>query len=223
MEFTSQSKRLPIYLLVDVSGSMAGAPITAVNDGLQVFETTLKGDPMAMETAYVSVISFESDARQVIPLSSVTSFTAPTLMAGGATSLGKALELLGKAIDSEIVEKSHESPGDCKPLVFLLTDGEPTDDWQGPLATLKNRLNRKPASIFAIGCGPNVNKSVLHQITESVMLMADVTSDQIKALFQWISQSAKVASRTASQVSTEAGSSMNVQLPPPPGGFVISL
>lgn len=61
-------RRLPIYLLLDTSGSMSGEPIEAVKNGVQLLETTLKQDPYALETAYISVITFDASAQQVTPL-----------------------------------------------------------------------------------------------------------------------------------------------------------
>lgn len=61
-------RRLPVYLLLDTSGSMHGEPIEAVKNGVQTLLTTLKQDPYALETAYVSVITFDSTARQAVPL-----------------------------------------------------------------------------------------------------------------------------------------------------------
>ena len=63
-------RRLPVYLLLDTSGSMYGEPIEAVKNGVQTLLTTLKQDPYALETAYVSVITFDSSARQAVPLTS---------------------------------------------------------------------------------------------------------------------------------------------------------
>ena len=161
------SRRLPIYLLLDVSGSMCGAPIEAVNNGLKDLEAALKSDPHALESAYVSIIAFESDARQIMPLTEAGQFRAPILDASGGTSLGKALSYLGQCLDREVHPKSATHPGDWKPLIFLMTDGEPTDDWQGPSLDFKRRKAYRPANLIAIGCGPHVNTSTLRQLTET--------------------------------------------------------
>ena len=61
-------RRLPVYLLLDCSGSMTGEPIEAVKTGLQVLVSALRQDPQAIESAYLSVITFDSSARQVVPM-----------------------------------------------------------------------------------------------------------------------------------------------------------
>lgn len=82
-------RRFPVYLLLDTSGSMHGEPIEAVKNGVQTLLTTLKQDPYALETAYVSVITFDSSARQAVPLTDLLSFQMPALTASGTTSLAK--------------------------------------------------------------------------------------------------------------------------------------
>ena len=71
-------RRLPVYLLLDCSGSMMGEPIEAVRQGVKALLSELKGDPQALETAYLSVITFDSSARQVIPLTELMQFQEPS-------------------------------------------------------------------------------------------------------------------------------------------------
>src|SRR4051812_29796604 len=123
-------RRLPVYLVLDTSGSMSGEPIEAVKNGVQVMVSALRSDPYALETAYLSVISFDSQARQVVPLTELTAFQVPELQANGATALGDALRLVAERIETEVQKTATDSKGDWKPLVFLMTDGGPTDDWR---------------------------------------------------------------------------------------------
>ena len=51
-------RRLPVYLLVDTSGSMMGEAIESVRNGLQMLVSALRQDPYALETAYLSVYYF---------------------------------------------------------------------------------------------------------------------------------------------------------------------
>lgn len=74
-------RRLPVYLLLDVSGSMMGEPITAVQNGVQTLVSALNGDPQALESAYLSVITFSNSAQQVVPLTELNQFVPPQLQA----------------------------------------------------------------------------------------------------------------------------------------------
>ena len=88
---TTSTRRQPVYLLLDVSGSMSGAPIMAVEQGVQLLHNELMNQPQAVEVVHLSVITFASTAQQVTPLTPISSFTPPPLTAGGGTSLGGAL------------------------------------------------------------------------------------------------------------------------------------
>jgi uncharacterized protein YegL len=212
---------MPVYLLLDVSGSMTGAPIQAVEQGVQLLHNELLAQPQAVEMVHLSVITFASSVNQVIPLSPVTSFSPPSLSAGGGTSLGGALRLLGQCLDREITPTTPTKKGDYKPLVFMLTDGEPTDSWEPEVAALKARREKKVGSIIALGCGDSVNTGVLRQITESVLLMTDVTPDNLRAFFKWVSASVTTASQSAA--SPTGGEAPAATLPPPPAGFQVVL
>jgi len=59
--------------------------------------------------------------------------------------------------------------GDYKPLVFLLTDGQPTDKWKPAAEAVRRANNPKIANIYAIGCGPDVDTNILRQITDIVL------------------------------------------------------
>ena len=48
---SSYVRRLPVYLLLDCSGSMSGEPIESVRQVIKMLVNELKGDPQALETA----------------------------------------------------------------------------------------------------------------------------------------------------------------------------
>ena len=198
-EGESQTRRLPIYLLLDTSGSMIGDKIEAVNVGVRILYDELMQDPMAIETAYLSVITFDNQVKQVIPLTALTQFQPISLRASGGTSLGAALKLLNEALDRDTITNSPDRKGDYKPLVFLLTDGKPTDSWEEPAKALRNRPKQKLATIIALGCGGpgDVDENILKKVADVVLLMQNVNADQIHQFFKWVSQSVSTASKSA--------------------------
>ena len=113
-------RRLPIYLLLDTSGSMNGEPIAAVQNGVQMVMSALQNDPQALETAYISIITFESEVKQLIPLTELSQFNPPQLRAGGCTSMGEALKFISESADKEIMKNTPDTKGDWKPMVFIV-------------------------------------------------------------------------------------------------------
>ena len=204
-------RRLPVYLLIDTSGSMHGEPIEAVKNGIQLLVSTLSQDPYALETAYLSVITFSESARQVVPLTELTGFQEPKLLAGGPTALGHALCLLSERVENEVHKTTYEKKGDWKPLVFLMTDGVPTDDITQGLAAIKKQ---KFGVIVACAAGQNADINTLKQITECVVQLDTADSATIKAFFKWVSASIS----TGSMKVEDAGKDVTSldELPPPP-------
>ncbi|MCK7553986.1 VWA domain-containing protein [Chitinophaga sedimenti] len=98
-------RRLPVYLLLDTSGSMTGEPIEAVKNGVQMMIHSLRQNPQALETAFVSIITFDSSARQVIPLTDLASFQMVDLKATGVTAMGGALDLLADKLQQEVARQ----------------------------------------------------------------------------------------------------------------------
>lgn len=184
-------RRLPVYLLLDCSGSMYGEPIEAVKNGVQVLVSTLRQDPYALETAYLSIITFDSSAKQVTPLTELSSFQQPTIEANGCTALGEALTLLANRVDQEVTKTTAEQKGDWKPLVFIMTDGVPTDDLNKGLAEFKKH---KFGMVVACAAGQGADTNVLKQITESVVQLDTADSSTIKSFFKWVSASVSAGS-----------------------------
>ncbi len=195
-------RRLPVYLLLDTSGSMTGEPIEAVKNGLHLLVSTLRQDPYALESAFLSVITFDSSAKQVVPLTELATFVPPSITATGTTAMGEALALLATCIDTEVAKTTAEVKGDWKPLVFIMTDGSPTDDWKKGYDNLKNI---RTGVIVACAAGHNADTSVLKQITEVVVQLDSADSSTISAFFKWVSASVSTGSQKIDSGQKEVG------------------
>jgi uncharacterized protein YegL len=208
-------RSLPVYLVADCSGSMAGSAIESVKSGMRAAHAEMMGDPSTVEVAFISLITFNDSATQLIPLTDIAQFNFPDFQAGGRTNLGAALKLLIERMDIEVAKNSPEQKGDWKPLVFLFTDGAPTDtDWPKYASDLKAK---RSCNMIALAAGEAGDSSVLKQITETVLVMKDMGPDSFKAFFKFVSQSVK---QTSQKVGTTPGGS-GITLPPPPPGITI--
>jgi uncharacterized protein YegL len=211
-------RKLPVYLLLDVSGSMSGEPIEAVKSGVQTLVSTLRQDPYALETAYLSVITFDDSARQLIPLTELSAFQTPSISSSGTTSLGQALSVLSDCIESEVAKTTAEIKGDWKPLVFIMTDGVPTDDWHRGLENLRKV---RTGVIVACAAGHGADTSVLKQITEIVVQLDTADASTIKAFFKWVSASVSTGSQKVDQGQKEITGIGDLPPPPPEVNVVI--
>jgi uncharacterized protein YegL len=204
-------RKLPVYLLLDTSGSMSGEPIEAVKNGVQVMISSLRQNPQAIETAFISVITFDNSARQIIPLTDLSSFQMKDIQATGTTALGDALKLVSNCIDNEVAKTSLDTKGDWRPLVFIMTDGVPTDNWQSGLTEFKKR---KVAFTIACAAGDGADTNLLKQITDNVVSLDTADSQSISKFFAWVSASIGVSSSKVEESGKEVAG-LN-ELPPPP-------
>ncbi|EXJ13526.1 hypothetical protein D779_3620 [Imhoffiella purpurea] len=194
-------RRLPVFFLLDCSESMVGENLRRMEETLQTIVRVLRGDPHALETVHISVIAFAGVARTIVPLVEVVSFYPPKLPLGGGTSLGEALDALMVELDTAVVRTTPERKGDWKPIVYLLTDGRPTDD-PSPAIARWNAQYAKRATLTAIGMGRDVDFAVLKRLTDRVLLYEETRPEDFKTLIDWISASVVAQSKSLGEGGT---------------------
>ncbi|MDY0987126.1 TerY-C metal binding domain-containing protein [Flavobacterium sp. CFBP9031] len=186
-------RRLPIYFLIDISESMVGEPIQQVEEGLSTIIQALKTDPHALETVYVSIIVFAGQPKTLVPLQEIVSFYPPRFPIGSGTSLSKGLGHLMYELRNNIVKTTYEVKGDWKPIVFLFTDGVPTDDTQAAINEWKNNWQRT-ANLIAVSFGNETDTKLLGQLTENVLHFKNTNVQSYKEFFKWVTDSIKTSS-----------------------------
>jgi uncharacterized protein YegL len=196
-------RRLPVYLLIDTSESMVGPAIESVRAGLVAMLGALRKNPYALEMGALGVITFGGKAQKATPLTEVYAFQQPELDIKPGTSLGGAISILDNSISTEIVKSTPEQKGDFKPLVFVLTDGQPTDDWRSAFNRFKQ--NHKSVIVYAIGCGDDVDFSILKELTENTYSMEQMDADAFAKLFVCISSSISSASGAIGEQGKQGG------------------
>lgn len=203
-------RRLPVYFLLDTSGSMYGEPIQALNNALSGMINTLRSDAQALDSLWISIITFDREVKELVPLTELVSFQLPEIKCpqSGPTHTGKALEILYQKVKSDLIKGSSTQKGDWKPLFFLFTDGKPND-----LQLYREMLPKiKSLNFGAIICcaaGNMSDDSLLKELTDNVVHLASTDSSSLKQFFKWVSE-------TIEQGNKSQGTGESVTLPPPP-------
>jgi len=182
------ARRLPIYFVLDCSESMIGTALTQVEGLVGTVVRALRTDPQALETVHLGVIAYAGVAKVIAPLAPVLTFQVPTLPVGGGTNLGVAIDLLMQELGTSLVRNTPERRGDWKPVIYLFTDGRPTDD-PGPAIERWRKNWGTKASIVAVGFGKGADLSTLRRLTESVFLFEQSSDVDFKKFVDWVSNS----------------------------------
>ncbi len=203
-------RRLPVYFLLDTSGSMNGEPIQALNNALSGMINNLRSDAQAAETLWISIITFDREVKEIVPLTALEAFQLPeiTCPESGPTFTGKALEVLYGKVGKEIRKGSPTQKGDWRPLLFLFTDGKPSDIQLYSEMTPKIKLVNFGA-IVACAAGHSADNAKLLELTSDVVHLDTADSSTLKQFFKWVSD-------TIEQGNKSMGTTDNITLPPPP-------
>ena len=145
-------------------------------------------DPYALETAYVSVIAFAGKAKMMSPLQELYKFYPPKFPIGGGTSLGCALNFLMDEMDHSLQKTTIEVKGDWKPIIFLFTDGNPTDNVDNAFARWNSHY-RQHCNLIVVSIGDNVNTQMMGKISDNVLRLTDTDVQSFKAFFKWVTAS----------------------------------
>lgn len=208
-------RRLPVYLLIDTSGSMQGEPIQAVNAGLETLVSSLRRDPQALETAHISLITFDREAKLVLPLTSVAELQLPEIVtpSSGPTMTGAALELLCQRVDTELRTHSADAKRDWKPLLFIMTDGTPSD-----VQKFKDMVpeckKRGFATTVACAAGMKAKVDSLTDLATEIVSLDTCDGATFSHFFQWVSASISSGAQSV-------GVTTQLTLPPPPEAISI--
>lgn len=184
---TNPEPRCACVLLLDVSGSMAGAPIRALNEGLESFAADLKTDPLACQRVEVSIVAFGGDGVRVVnEFATAGQFEPERLNASGGTPMGAAIERGLDLVDERKQQYRENGIVYYRPWVFLITDGEPTDEWEQAAARVRRAEEANGVAFFAVGV-ERANMDVLRRIAVRDPLR--LQGLQFVELFVWLSQS----------------------------------
>jgi uncharacterized protein YegL len=180
-------RRLPVYLL-----------------------SALRTDPYALESVHISIITFDISARELFALTPLDEIQLPeiTVPQAGATFLGAALELLVDRVDRHVMRTTPDRKGDWRPLLFVMTDGTPSD-MQAYRDAIVEVKRRNFGNIVVCAAGPKARIDVLEELSGVIVHLETTDSSSFASFFKWVSASVSIGSSSAGVIEPTV-------LPPPP-------
>ncbi|MBG7610744.1 VWA domain-containing protein [Polaribacter sp. BAL334] len=208
-------RRLPVYFLLDTSGSMRGEPIQALNNALSGMINTLRSDAQALDSLWISIITYDREVKEIVPLTELVSFQLPEIKCpqSGPTNTGAGLAYIIQQVKKDLIKGSPTQKGDWKPLLFVFTDGKPSD-----LQLYREKINEIKNLNFGavVGCaaGLKADDVILKELTDNVVHLDSADSSTLKQFFKWVSE-------TIEQGNKSQGTGESVTLPPPPSEITV--
>lgn len=184
--------RCPCLLLLDVSGSMTGSKIEELNAGLRAFEEELKSDSLSAKRVEVGIVSFGPVQLQQ-DFISASQFSAPRLKPQGGTPMGQAIESGIEMLRQRKNLYRQNGIAYYRPWIFLITDGEPTDNCQQAAQAIAAGEERKEFLFYAVGVD-NADMGLLRQL--AIRDPLKLKGLAFRQLFAWLSSSLGSVSRS---------------------------
>jgi uncharacterized protein YegL len=189
---------------------MRGEPIAAVKVGLETMVASLRTDPYALETVFLSIITFDSSAKQIVPLTELSMFQIPDIQMpeSGPAHLGAALQLLCQKVDAEVRLSTPDRKGDWMPLLFIIIDGTPSDT-QVYNQMIPEVKKRHFGNIIVCTAGTKTDTKSLQLLADQGCLLDVADSATSRQFFKWVEESVSDGSKSI-------GAADSILLPPPP-------
>lgn len=198
------SPRCACMLVLDTSGSMSGAPIQELNQGLQAFVEAVQEDEMAAYSVEVGVISAGSTVREELSFTTANTIREVSpLVADGVTPLGAAVELALRRLEERKAAYKRAGVAYYQPWLVIISDGEPTDSWQAVAQQTSALSQQRKLVVMPVGVS-QANMAILGQFSSRPA--KQLAGLKFREFFEWLSAS-------MSRVSASNSTSSAVALP----------
>jgi len=178
--------RCACVLLLDTSGSMKGDPIQKLNQGYKLFINTLNEDPLVKLRIELCVLTYGGGVKLIQDFTTVDRVSTKPFLSDGDTPMGQAITTAVAKVTERKKVYRNNGIRYYRPWVFMITDGEPTDDWKPAATLIHGQEKDKHLSFFAVGV-ERANMPILNQI--SVRKAVQLRGLNFAGMFEWLSDS----------------------------------
>lgn len=191
--------RVPVCLCLDTSGSMDGAPINELNEGVKIFYDAIKEDETALYAAEVSIVTFGGGVTCIEDFANVERQTnIPKLYANGGTPMGEAVNLALDLLEKRKEEYKDKGVDYYQPWLVLMTDGQPNgsnSELEQAIRTTNELVNNRKLTVFPIAIGDDADIDVLKRFSPNRQPLK-LKGLMFREFFSWLSKSVSATSQS---------------------------
>lgn len=197
--------RVACVALIDVSGSMDGEPIAALERGFTAFTNYLHNESLAAKRVEVAVVTFGTVATVLVPMQEARSLQPAQFTASGTTNLAAGIHLALDIIEDR--KRAYKAAGlqYYRPWILVLTDGKANiDGFDAAVARLNQVESARGVTVFSVGTGPRVNYEQLSRLSLQ-RSPAPLDGLKFESLFEWLSASLTSVSNSSEHAYDDEG------------------
>lgn len=192
--------RVPVCLCLDVSGSMDGAPIQNLNEGVRMFYDAIKDDEIAVYAAEISIVTFGgTDAECMADFASLElQPNPPRPEAYGRTPMGEAVNMALDMLERRKQEYRDAGVDYYQPWLVLMTDGLPNgskEELSRAISRTCEAVNNRKLTIFPIGIGDEADMATLQKFSPKRSPLK-LKGLKFQEFFAWLSKSVSKTSQS---------------------------
>ena len=194
--------RVPICLVLDVSSSMNGAPITELNEGVKLFFDAIRTDAVAQYAAEICVVTFGDSVTKKVDFMSIERQEVPALYAMGLTPMGEGITMALDLLEARNEDYKRAGVDYYQPWMVVMTDGAPTDDITAAAARIIALVAGKKLTVFPIAIGDAANMTTLATLSPTRPPLR-LQGLNFREFFTWLSRSVSRVSQSMPGESVE--------------------
>jgi len=187
--------RVPICLVLDVSGSMSGQPIDELQEGVRMFFDAIREDDVAQYAAEIAIVTFGGVARKALDFFAINRQEVPTMYAEGSTPMLEALDLALDLLEARKTEYRNAGVDYYQPWMVLMTDGMPDSSIDSAANRISELVRSKKLTVFPIAIGEGANTVELARLSPNRPPLR-LKGLNFREFFLWLSRSVSRVSQS---------------------------
>lgn len=215
----NRDARIACVILADVSGSMSGAPIQALEAGFRAFIDEVQSDPLARKRAEIAVVTFGSTARVLVPFQEARDLQPATFSIDGSTNMAAGIQLALDELEARKAQYRSEDLEYFRPWLWVMTDGVPDQTgFDEAIRRLNSAESSKKVTVFPIGVGEGVDWQTLGRVSAERQAIK-LDGLKFSEMFKWLSHSLSSVSQSANFGKDDASQDKGDQIALSPVGW----